>query len=122
MRTQWFTPDPACNILALGRHLEEILRWLAALDCTDKHNYIHQLRQDGTCKWFPNTDVYEKWRKHGAQFLWLHGKGMSFDTSRHQACQLIDFGHSWLWEVRANVSSYVVHIHFGADSFQRIHD
>ena len=82
MRTQYFTIEPAFNILTLGRQLEEVLRWLAALGCTDKHNHILQLRQEGTCKWFPNSDVYGKWRTRGAQFLWLHGKGLPFDVFR----------------------------------------
>ena len=39
--------------------LDEVLRWLGALDCTEKHNDTRKLRQEGTCTWFPNTDAYK---------------------------------------------------------------
>ena len=60
--------------------LDEVLRWLDALDCTEKHNDTHKLRQQGTCTWFPKTDAYAKWRAGGCQFLWLNGKGMVSST------------------------------------------
>ena len=72
----------ADNTLLLDQMLDEVLRWLSALDCTEKHNDMHKLRQAGTCTWFPNTDAYEKWRAGGCQFLWLNGKGVASDTLR----------------------------------------
>ncbi|KAG9315367.1 hypothetical protein JVU11DRAFT_4513 [Chiua virens] len=55
--------------------LDEVSRWLAALECTDKHNETLKQRQQGTCTWFPNTGAYEVWRSGRSPFLWLHGRG-----------------------------------------------
>ena len=63
-------------LLLLGQKLDEVVRWLDAFHCTEKHKYTIQLRQRDTCEWFPKTDAYKTWRAGGCQFLWLHGKGM----------------------------------------------
>lgn len=66
------------------QRLDEVSRWLAALDCTEKHNNTLKLRQEGTCTWLPETDAYKKWRTGGTRnhFLWLHGKGVVSHTLR----------------------------------------
>ncbi|KAG9316928.1 ankyrin repeat-containing domain protein [Chiua virens] len=59
----------------LHQKLVEVSRWLAALECTDKHNETLKQRQQGTCTWFPNTGAYKVWRSGRSPFLWLHGRG-----------------------------------------------
>lgn len=58
------------------------LTMASSKDCTEKHMHTLRLRQEGTCKWLPNTDAYKNWRVGGNQFLWLHGKGTVSDTLR----------------------------------------
>ena len=67
--------EPA-NSTSPDERLEEVSRWLAALDYTEKHDATLKHRQEGTCKWFPNTDAYKEWRNGENYFLWLHGKGV----------------------------------------------
>ena len=84
----WFIIDPADNTLLLEQTLDEVSRWLAALDCAEKHETMLKLRQEGTCTWFPSTDAYKKWRVGGNHFLWLHGQGVVSDTSRVTAADI----------------------------------
>ena len=79
--TMCFVLEPADNALSLEQKLDEVSRWLAALDCTEKHDSMLKLRQEGTCTWLPTTDAYNKWRVGGNQFLWLHGQGVMPITS-----------------------------------------
>ena len=76
-----FVPGLAANILSAEQKLDEVLRWLAPLYCTGKHNDTHKLGQESTRTWFPSTDAYKKWRVGGNQFLWLHGEGAVSDIS-----------------------------------------
>ena len=82
--------EPADNTLSLEQTLDEVSRWLAALDCTEKQESMLKLRQEGTCTWFPKTDAYKKWRAGGNQFLWLHGQGMVSGTSRVITVDIVD--------------------------------
>jgi len=54
--------------------LKEILEWVDAWDCTEKHEGTRELRQPDTCTWLPDTEEYQTWRYSNDVFLWLHGK------------------------------------------------
>lgn len=58
----------------LGKKLDEILKWLDALNCAEKQDIILSLRQPDTCKWLFATSQYKSWRDGQGSFLWLHGK------------------------------------------------
>lgn len=74
-----FLHEPTDNT-SPEKKLDKVLRWLSASDCTEKHNAMLKIRQEGTCGWFPITYAYKKWRTGGDHFLWLHGKGVLFCT------------------------------------------
>ncbi|KAG9316938.1 hypothetical protein JVU11DRAFT_3021 [Chiua virens] len=62
----------------IQQKLDEVIRWLDALDCTEKHVETLKLRQLGTCTWFPKTAAYKVWRTRKSTFLWICGQGASF--------------------------------------------
>ena len=99
--------------------LDEVLRWLVALDCTEKHKDTHKLRQEGTCTWFPGTDAYKQWRTGGNRFLWLHGKGeclLLCDLAR-LICHINQRDLSWLRKVGIGVSSPVAQTYICTDPY-----
>ena len=54
--------QPTDYDLSPVQKLDNISRWLTALDCTEKHNVTLRLRQENTCMWFPNMNAYQEWR------------------------------------------------------------
>lgn len=89
---------PFAYILLAERKLDEVSRWLIAWNSTEKHKHMLQIRQEGTCTWFPKIDIYKEWRVGGSrnQFLWLHGIGVVSDTFRvaeahiaHPSCVIV---------------------------------
>ena len=93
---------------------DEVLRWLGALDCTEKHNDMQKLRQQGTCTWFPNTDAYTTWRVGRCRMAKVRYLVLC------ESPRLIPRIHrrllSWLRKVCIDVSSSMVHTRTGVHS------
>ena len=69
------------DTIPLAQKLDKLLKILDPLDCSWKHQETSSTRQSDTCLWFPATDAYRSWREGKDTFLWLQGKGVSFDGS-----------------------------------------
>ena len=69
------------DTIPLAQKLDKLLKILDPLDCSWKHRETSSTRQSDTCLWFPATDAYRSWREGKDTFLWLQGKGVSFDGS-----------------------------------------
>ena len=66
-----------------AQKLKKVLKILDPLDCSWKHRETSSTRQSDTCMWLPETNAYRSWREGKDTFLWLQGKGVSFDSSNN---------------------------------------
>lgn len=79
---QLIVSDPrSCLDDIIGKKLDDILKWLDALNCAEKQDVTLSLRQPDTCRWLFSTSQYMSWRDGQDSVLWLQGKRNAPRTS-----------------------------------------
>ncbi|KAF3808906.1 hypothetical protein GCG54_00011097 [Colletotrichum gloeosporioides] len=53
---------------------QNIKNWLSPCDLWETHNSTLEHRQDGTGKWFLDSNAYASWKETPAVSVWVHGK------------------------------------------------
>ncbi|KAK2775415.1 pfs domain-containing protein [Colletotrichum kahawae] len=54
--------------------LQDIMSWLSPCYLWETHNSTLENRQDGTGKWFLESNTYASWKENSKYSIWIHGK------------------------------------------------